>query len=73
MRLSSKGIRFRGSIGFPASTTPATTVPACSSSISAQALLIASIALAGSSPFSKKPEASVRSPIRLALFRILAP
>ena len=55
------------------STTPPTTSPASSSSISWHALLIASIAFSGSSPFSNLPEASVLKPIFLVVFLMLVP
>ena len=55
------------------STTPPTTSPAPSCSTSSQARFIAWIALLGSSPFSKMPEASVRIPSFFADTRILAP
>ena len=55
------------------STIPETTVPAPSSSISWQALLIASSALFGSRPFSNLPDASVRRPSLLAESLMLVP
>ena len=55
------------------STAPPTTSPASSSSISWHALLIASIAFSGSSPFSNLPDASVLKPIFLVVFLMLVP
>ena len=55
------------------STTPPTTSPAPSSSISWHALFIAASAFSGSRPFSNFPEASVLIPSLLVLFLMLVP
>ena len=73
IRSGSKGICLNSLSGSHTSTIPSTTSPQPSSSISWQALLIASSAFLGSRPFSKIPEASVRSPTLLADFLIFAP
>ena len=73
MRSGSNGISFNGAKGSFTSTIPPTTSPHPSSSINWHALLIASSAFLGSSPFSKMPEASVLSPTLLEDFLIFAP
>ena len=66
-------ILLRSLRGAHTSTTPPTTSPQPSSSISAQALLMASMAFLGSTPFSNFPDASVLKPSLLADFLIFAP
>ena len=69
----SKGSTRKGLMGSPSSTVPLTTSPQPSSTMSWQALSMAALALAGSRPFSKIPDASVLSPSLFADLRMFGP